>query len=45
MWFNNGGNVLDPGNSSNDDMIDDNLKNSFKRGFRDDNRDGQPDDN
>lgn len=45
LWFINNGNVLDPGNSSNDDLIDDNLKNSFKRAFRDDNKDGQPDDN
>lgn len=45
LWFINNGIVLDPGNSSNDDLIDDNLKNSFKRAFRDDNKDGQPDDN
>ena len=45
LWFMNNGNVLDPTNSSNDDIIDDNLKNSFKRGFRDDNKDGRPDDN
>ena len=45
LWFMNNGNVLDPTNSSNDDLIDDNLKNSFKRGFRDDNKDGRPDDN
>ncbi|MBN8584267.1 MAG: hypothetical protein J0M37_04165 [Ignavibacteria bacterium] len=45
LWFMNNGNVLDPANSSNDDLIDDNLKNSFKRGFRDDNKDGRPDDN
>ena len=40
-----GGNILDPSNSGNEDMIDDNLKNSFKRGFRDDNKDGGSDDN
>ncbi|MBL8015995.1 MAG: hypothetical protein JNK43_01900 [Ignavibacteria bacterium] len=45
LWFNNGGVVLDPTNPSNDDMIDDNLKNSFRRAFKDDNSDGQPDDN
>jgi len=45
LWFMNNGNVLDPTNPGNDDMIDDNLKNSFKRAFRDDNRDGRPDDN
>lgn len=45
LWFMNNGNVLDPTNSSNDDLIDDNLKNSFKRAFRDDDKDGRPDDN
>ncbi len=45
LWFLNNGTVLDPTNSNNDDLIDDNLKNSFKRAFRDDNKDGLPDDN
>lgn len=45
LWFMNNGNILDPRNSGNDDIIDDNLKNSFKRAFRDDNKDGRPDDN
>jgi len=45
LWFMNNGNVLDPTNSGNDDLIDDNLKNSFKRAFRDDDKDGRPDDN
>jgi len=45
LWFMNNGNVLDPTNSGNDDMIDDNLKNSFKRAFRDDDKDGRSDDN
>ncbi len=45
LWFMNNGNVLDPSNSGNDDMIDDNLKNSFKRAFRDDDKDGRSDDN
>lgn len=45
LWFIHNGIVLDPGNSANDDQIDDNIKNSFKRAFRDDNKDGQPDDN
>lgn len=44
LWFLNNGIVLDPTNSSNDDLIDDNFKNSFKRAFRDDNKDGLPDD-
>ena len=45
LWFMNGGNILDPSNSGNENIIDDNIKNSFKRGFRDDNKDGRPDDN
>lgn len=45
LWFLNNGTVLDPTNPNNDDLIDDNLKNSFKRAFRDDNKDGLPDDN
>jgi len=45
LWFMNNGNVLDPTNPGNDDMIDDNLKNSFKRAFRDDDKDGRSDDN
>ncbi len=45
LWFMNNGNILDPSNSANDDLIDDNLKNSFKRAFRDDNKDGVNDDN
>lgn len=45
LWFMNNGNVLDPTNSGNDDLIDDNLKNSFKRAFRDDDKDGRSDDN
>lgn len=42
-WFNNGS--IDPTNPANEDVIDDNLKNSFKRAFKDDNKDGRPDDN
>jgi hypothetical protein len=42
-WFNNG--TLDPNNSGNENEIDDHLKNSFKRAFRDDDRNGLPDDN
>ncbi|MEO8513968.1 MAG: hypothetical protein ABI543_10440, partial [Ignavibacteria bacterium] len=45
LWFLNNGNILDPSNSGNDDLIDDNLKNSFKRAFRDDDKNGLPDDN
>lgn len=42
-WFNNGS--LDPLNPANEDAIDDNLKNSFRKAFKDDNKDGRPDDN
>lgn len=45
LWFNSNGGILDPGNANNADEIDDNLKNSFKRAFKDDNKDGLPDDN
>lgn len=42
-WFNNGS--IDPTNPANENTIDDNLKNSFKKAFKDDNKDGRPDDN
>lgn len=42
-WFNNG--TIDPTNSGNQNLIDDNLKNSFRRAFRDDDKNGLPDDN
>lgn len=42
-WFNNGS--LNPADPNNEDAIDDNLKDSFVKAFRDDNRDGRPDDN
>lgn len=45
LWFSSNGGILDPGNTNNFDEIDDNLKNSFKRAFKDDNKDGLPDDN
>ena len=45
LWFHNGSSILDPGESSNENQIDDNIKSSFRRIIRDDNRDGQPDDN
>ena len=45
LWFTSGGNFIDPRNSGNENIIDDNLKNSFKRAFKDDNKDGLPDDN
>ncbi|HEY3252255.1 MAG TPA: hypothetical protein VGK25_14190 [Ignavibacteria bacterium] len=45
LWFKNGSVVIDPRNPSNENIIDDNLKNSFKRAFKDDDRNGLPDDN
>ncbi len=45
QWFINESTILDPGNPSNENIIDNNIKNSFKRIFRDDNKDGLPDDN
>jgi hypothetical protein len=45
LWFMNGSTVLNPNLSQNENMIDDNIKNSFKRVFVDDNKDGRPDDN
>lgn len=42
-WFNNNGQSLDPSNESNEHKIDNLIKDSFKRGFRDNNRDGLPD--
>jgi len=45
LWFKNGSLEIDPGNPSNENLIDDNIKNSFKRAFKDDNKDGLPDDN
>lgn len=44
-WFKNGNITLDPRDPSNENEIDDNLKNSFRRAFRDDDKNGQPDDN
>jgi hypothetical protein len=38
IWFNNGS--LDPRDPSNEDEIDDNIKNSFRRAFRDDDKNG-----
>lgn len=42
-WFKNGNIDLDPRNHSNDDLVDDNIKNSFKNAFRDDDKNGQED--
>jgi len=45
LWFINGSIELDPRDPDNENIIDDNIKNSFKKAFRDDNKDGLPDDN
>jgi hypothetical protein len=44
-WFRNGSNVLDPNDPQNVSIIDDNIKNSFKQAFKDDDMDGNPDGN
>ena len=44
MWFKNGGGVeIDPRDSGNENTIDDNLRNSFKNVFKDDDRNGVDD--
>lgn len=45
LWFKSGMVVIDPSNPGNENIIDENLKNSFKKAFRDDDKNGQPDDN
>lgn len=45
QWFLQNGGEIDPRNPSNEDTIDDNIRNSFKNVFRDDDRNGIPDDN
>jgi hypothetical protein len=42
-WFMNGTNVMDPGDSSNVNNIDNNIKESFKKAFQDNNYDGVKD--
>lgn len=42
-WFKNGSVELNPNDPQNAALIDNNLKNSFSKVFRDDNKDGQPD--
>jgi hypothetical protein len=44
-WFKNGSAIIDPSNPGNSNIIDDNLKNSFRRAFKDDDKNGMPDDN
>lgn len=45
LWFLSNGVEIDPSNSGNDDTIDDNIKRSFAKAFRDDDRNGSSDDN
>lgn len=45
LWFKNGSLEIDPRDPANENIIDDNIKNSFKRAFKDDDRNGLPDDN
>lgn len=45
LWFKNGTIDIDPRNPEFEDLIDDNLKNSFRHAFRDDDKNGRPDDN
>jgi hypothetical protein len=42
-WFRSGTTVLDPNNANNAAVIDENIKNSFRQVFKDDNSDGSPD--
>lgn len=42
-WFKNGNTELNPNDPNNTAIIDENIKNSFKTSFLDDNKDGQPD--
>ena len=44
-WFTSSGTVLNPNLPQNADVIDNNIKNSFRKAFKDDNKDGQPDEN
>ena len=43
-WFQNSGGTMDPNNSSFEDEIDNNIKNSFRKVFKDDDSNGIPDD-
>jgi len=42
-WFKNGSTILNPNDPQNASIIDDNIKNSFKQAFQDDDFDGNPD--
>jgi hypothetical protein len=45
LWFKSGSMIVDPNNQDNEDIIDDNIRDSFKRIFIDDDRNGNPDGN
>ncbi len=42
-WFKNGAADLNPNDPQNESIIDNNIKNSFSRAFKDDDKNGQPD--
>jgi hypothetical protein len=42
-WFRNGANELNPSDPLQESVIDDNIKNSFLKAFRDDDKNGSPD--
>jgi len=42
-WFKNGASDLNPNDPQNESIIDNNIKNSFSRAFKDDDKNGQPD--
>lgn len=42
-WFSDGTNTLDPTDPANESVIDNNIKESFKKAFRDNNHDGDED--
>lgn len=43
QWFKNGNDILNPSDPQFEDAINENIKNSFKRAFKDDDRNGLPD--
>lgn len=45
LWFINNGITLNPNDDDNSDIIDDNIKRSFAKAFKDDDKNGRPDDN
>jgi hypothetical protein len=43
IWFASGSNSLNPADPQNENAIDDNIKNSYRQAFEDENKDGNPD--